>query len=341
MSEFDERVTQKIGSDKTDTKQGSWQSELDEFYATTKAMKIGGPELLYVAAKPGEGSDQRPTTMPLTQYLSLRAEEDKDHSYFHVGMSKATRLGRQLLGMQETSSKFDEAIKKGDKDTMQSLYYADMEQRKSENSISKYSSAMLKTGFLFGGGKLGLAGLTTVSSTDEARPADPFQRQLLDATLGAAKGIATRFAFEAIKGQTWDPIAKGWTFGMSDRFIDAGLSATTYENQAGEWDLMKGAQRTFSSVLSPQSLIVDGATVAAPYAVLYPLNNYLGGAIFKHPLGAKITMAAVSGLTSGSLKELNSQQDIGMKIDWMRVAKRGGEKSALDAISALPNPRGF
>ena len=288
------------------------------------------------------GDNTPPPPMPLAQYLTVRADQDKEQSYFQVGVTHATRFGRYVLGMEDASSKFDKAIKQDDKETMRSLYYADVDQRKTENNVANYGGAMLKTGLLFGGGKyVGLVGFTAVTTTEQAKPADPFQRQAIDAVMGATKGVLTNLAFNAIKEQAWDPVAKGWTYGLTDRFLDAGLSSRTYQDQSGEWDIKGGAGRTLSSVFSPQSLIVDAATVGAPYAVLYPLNSYLGQALFKSPLGSKLIMAGVSGLTSGSLKDLNEQQNIHRTIDWVQVAKKGGEKGALDMISALPNPRGF
>lgn len=297
-------------------------------------------KFLLVDAKE-EQAIKNAVTTPLTDYLAQRESQDKDQTWYHVGVSKVTRFGRQLVGMEDASSKFDQALKAGDKTAMMSLRTADDQQRKFEDSATSYSSAMLKTGFLFAGGKVGFAGLVGVTTSDQTRPSDTFNKQLVDAALGAAKGIATQVAFETIRQQAWDPVLKGWTFGMSDRMLDQGLTSSTYENRDGKVDIAHGLQKTLSTVFSPESLLVDGASVGASYALLYPLNSFTKGALFANPLAAKVAMAGVSGLTGGSLKELNYQQDIGRKTDWMDIAKKGGEKSVLDMISALPNPRGF
>jgi len=321
------------------------QKNLLDLYKETFKTDLKTSELLYTQAVKEPEEDQAVVAhghLPLNEYLIRRDEQQKDQTWYGLGVSKLTRLGRNILGMEDASSKFDQAIKDNDQTAMMALRRQDFKQRRFEQNSAHYSSAMLKTGFVFAGNKtIGFAGLVGVTSTDQAHPSDPFQKQALDAVLGATKGIATKLVFEQINAQAWDPVAKGLTFGLSDRFIDRGLTASTYINREEKFDPLLGAQKTVLGVVGPEALLADAGAGITSAALLYPINMYTKGAFFAHPLAAKVAMAGVSGLTSGSLRELNQQQDIGRKTDWVDIAKKGGEKSALDMLSALPNPRGL
>ena len=344
MPNFEESSFTVPGLEKNDKTQD--QTNLLNLYKETYKADLKAPELLYTQATAKEDAAEDNAIamhgrLPLNEYLIRREEQQKDQTWYGLGVSKLTRFGRQMVGMDDASSKFDQAIKDNDQTAMMALRRQDFKQRRFEDNASHYSSAMLKTGLLFSGGKVGFAGLVGVSTSDAARPSDPFKTQAMDAALGAVKGIATKLVFEQINAQAWDPLAKGMAFGVSDRFIDSGLSTKTYEDRAGDTDLLGGAKKTFWNVMGPESLLTEAGAGLASAAILYPINMYTKGAFFAHPLAAKVAMAGVSGLTSGSLRELNYQQDIGRKTDWLDIAKKGGEKSGLDMLSALPNPRGL
>lgn len=321
------------------------QKNLLDLYKETYKTQMKPSELLYTQAAKEEPEDNAVAAhgrLPLNEYLIRRDEQQKDQTWYGLGVSKLTRAGRNLLGMEDASSKFDQAIKDNDQTAMMALRRDDFKQRRFERNSAEYSSAMLKTGFVFAGNKaIGMAGVIGVATSDAAHPSDPFKKQALDAALGATKGIATRLVFEQVNAQAWDPVAKGLTFGLADRFIDRGLTASTYINREEKFDPLLGAQKTVLGVAGPEALLVDAGAGITSAAIMYPINMLTKGALFSNPLAAKVAMAGVSGLTSGSLRELNKQQDIGRTTDWLDIAKKGGEKSALDMLSALPNPRGL
>jgi hypothetical protein len=276
--------------------------------------------------------------IPLNKYLTIRDAQEERQSYLRHGTTFLTRLGRHVVGADDAASRFDVARKDNDPAAMLALERADRAQRHFEHQVGSYSGAALKTALLFTGGKVGWAGLAAVSTADEAKPGDPFQQQMTDAALGAAKGLATRFVFNEINAQSWNPVIKGWTFGMSDRLIDVGLSRRTYLDANGDVDLKAGGLKTLSSVFSAPSLAVDAGTGAAAALALMPINAYTGGKFFSNEVAAKLTFAGVAGLTEGSLEELNKQQDNPKQppIDWAEVAIKGLQKGAIDTVSALP-----
>lgn len=274
----------------------------------------------------------------LSTYLEHRDARQNRDTYFHAGAAALTRVGRKALGISDASSAFEEARAAGNQGIMITLQQADREQRAFEEKVGNYGSAALKTGFLFTSGKTGWIGLTAVSASDSARPSDSFGQQLVDTTLGAARGLATRALFMKINEQEWNPMIKGWTYGVGDRFIDNSLNSRYYLNADGKVDLnsfKEGALTALHHTIGAQALATDAATLAVS-SLLIPINNYTGGAYFKNVLAQKLTIAGVSGLSEGSLRELNRQQDRMKGIDWLRVAQKGGERAVLDTVSAVP-----
>jgi len=79
-------------------------------------------------------------------------------------------------------------------------------------------------------GRIGGSGLGRRSKTIRR-----FQKQALDAALVPGKS-SLALCFNEIASQSWNPIVKGWTLGMSDRLIDVGLTRHTYTNENGDVD---------------------------------------------------------------------------------------------------------
>ncbi|MBX9686984.1 MAG: hypothetical protein K2X27_09795 [Candidatus Obscuribacterales bacterium] len=302
--------------------------------------KLSQSKLLLVD---GQNDVLPPGINSIHNYLAIRDQEENERSYFKAGAAFVLRKGRTLFGHKDAVSEFDAARERGDNAGMVKLLRQDREQRRQEDGFGSYSGAALKTGFLFGGGKIGAIGLTAVTTSDAAKPHDQFSKQALDAVLGAGKGIATTIVFNKIVDTNWSPLLKGWTVGMSNTLINTGLTSNNYINREGEVDFAFGAKKTLSSVFSPDALIVDGSSIGASFAALKPIDSYFAGALFKNPVTSKLVIAAVSGLTDGSLAEVGRQKDDPKypSTNWLEVAKKGGEKAALDTISALPGANGM
>jgi hypothetical protein len=328
MREFEENLKDTKALEKSD---GTNHLNLLDVHKQHDNLQLNKTDLLH--------SGDPMAALPLNHYLTIRDRQEDNQSYFKTGVTFLTRAGRHLVGAADATAKFEEARKSGNAAAMVNLQHADHDQRKLEHRIGAYSGAALKTALLFADNKIGYAGLAVVSTADEAKPGDPFERQAVDAALGAAKGLATRFVFNKINEQPWNPVAKGWTLGMSNRLIDVGLTSDNYINADGQIDMKAGGLKTLASVFSAKSLIVDAGTGLASSLVLLPIDAYTSGAFLKNAAAAKLTIAGVSGLTEGSLIELNHQQDNPKQppIVWKDVAIKGLQRSALDTISAVPS----
>lgn len=274
--------------------------------------------------------------IPLDVYIMMREKVKEDQSYFKTATTFLTRAGRHLVGSKDASDEFEAAQKDGNQGLMMQLLHEDRKQLQTEDKVANYASAALKMGFLFTGGKVGLAGLAGVSTTDQAKPSDPFDKQMTDVALGAAKSIATRFLFNKINELPINPVTKGFAFGLGDRALEVGLNRQTFTGPDGNIDLLGGAKKTALSVLGPQALIADAGTGGISHLALLPINYYTGGKFFANPIASRLTMAGVAGGTEGALKNLNFQQDSGRPIDWLQVARSSAENAAMSTVSALP-----
>lgn len=274
--------------------------------------------------------------IPLDAYILMREKVKEDQSYFKTATTFLTRAGRRITGTKDASDEFESAEKSGNQIAMMHLLHEDRKQLQAEDKIANYSATALKMGFLFAGGKVGFAGLAGVNTTDQAKPADPFDKQMTDVALGAAKSIATRYIFGKINDLPINPVTKGFAFGLSDRLLEVGLNRQTFTGADGNIDLLGGAKKTGLSVFGPQALIADAGTGAFSHLALLPINYYTGGKFFANPIASRLTMAGVAGGTEGALKDLNFQQESGRPIDWLQVARSSGEHAAMSTVSALP-----
>ena len=253
--------------------------------------------------------------IPLDAYILMREKVKEDQSYFKTATTFLTRGARRLTGSKDASDDFDAAQKEGNQGVMMQLLHQDRKQLMWEDKVANYSSTALKIGSLFAGGKVGFAGLAGVSISDQAKPADGFDKQMTDVALGAAKSIATRFVFNKINELPINPVTKGFAFGLSDRVLEVGLNRETFTGADGNIDLLGGAKKTGLSVFGPQALIADAGTGAISHGVLLPINYAMKGAFFANPIASRLTMAGVAGGTEGALKNLNFQQESGKPID--------------------------
>lgn len=284
------------------------------------------------------GEAAEPMSLPhLYGYLAARQEVVKDESYFKAATTMVTRGIRAVAGFKNASEQFDIAMRNDDKAAMMRLYHADRKQLEMEDKVSGLASAGLKTAFLFGGGNASMVGLVGVNVSDSAKPSDSFDKQAVDAVLGVSKAIATRLVFSKIKETDWSPVNKGFVLGLSDRFIDTGLTRTNYLDSQGGLDLKAGGLKTLASVFSPEALVVDAATLGASHLLFTPLNAYMGGALFKKELVSRLVMAGTSGTAKGALGELENEKDRGKPADWKEIGKKGLERGAISALWTLPS----
>ncbi len=325
------------------------EPELEDHVNTTGALRSTGilpnvslstSDLLLASSKQNPAA----VIMPLNDYLLSREQHDKEQSYYKLSTTFLYRLSRRVIGADDASSKFDQALRNGDSQGMTQWQDADRKQRQLEQNLGTYSAAILKTGLLFCGPKTAYVGLMGISAADQANPSDSIGKQAVDALLGSAKGAASRYTFDKLNSTSLNPATKGWLFGLSDRFLDVGLTSNTYLTRTGDFtpdSLKAGLRRTGESVFGLDALKTDAGTLVVSHAVMLPIGYARGGAFFNNPLYAKATMSGVSGLTNGSLIELNRQQDIGKQfpIDWWEVSKKGLEKAAVNTVSALPPSR--
>ncbi len=151
--------------------------------------------------------------------------------------------------------------------------------------------------------------------------------------MGVTKGLGTRYAIGKIGSlQSLNFAARGVTMGLAARTIDVGCSPGTYTDSSGKFSLSTASDRMQSVLLDKKALGMDLMVIGLAH--LPPsFTNRLGGA---DPLIKNMQMGASFGLATGTLSELDRQQQSGESFDGQKLAWSALSRGGLDALAAAP-----
>jgi YD repeat-containing protein len=206
-----------------------------------------------------------------------------------------------------------------------------------KSEINYYGSSLVKTGFLFLGGNVGLAGTMASYALDQARPSDSLKTQLLDGTLGAAKGGLLKGTFSAL-GKTQAGIAaKGIGLGMASRALDSTLTRETYyDAKTGQYSVEYGLNKAGRTVFDTKAMAVDVAVFGLAHGLSKGANLASGGVIERSPMLNTMLTGTTFGFSSGATSEILRQQGAGESFDMRKVMIRGGLQAAVNTVAAIP-----
>jgi hypothetical protein len=206
-----------------------------------------------------------------------------------------------------------------------------------KNEINYYGRSLIKTGFLFLGGNIGLAGTMASYALDQARPSDSLKTQLLDGTLGAAKGGLLKGTFSAL-GRTQAGIAaKGIGLGMASRALDSTLTRETYyDAKTGQYSAEHGLTSAARTVFDTKAMAVDVAVFGLAHGLSKGANFASGGVIERSPMLSTMLTGTTFGFSSGATSEILRQQGTGESFDMRKVMIRGGLQAAVNTVAAIP-----
>lgn len=235
------------------------------------------------------------------------------------------RTGTSLtgLGMNPTTREMLDAVAQNRSDRMW------------ESDVTELGTGLLKTGCLFLKGRAAFVGTALVYALDEIKPGSSAVEMLLDGTLGATKGIATREFLHWGAAQGWSPGKLGIALGGTGRLADSALSRSTYLDKEGKVNFSGGLQNIAKTTLNPISMATDYAVFSFSHAALGKLDGLTGGRIGASPFWRTVATGESLGLSSGLVGESMRQYHEG-EFDPMRVLKFGLAKGALDGIAAMP-----
>jgi len=203
-------------------------------------------------------------------------------------------------------------------------------------TVARLGSELVKGGFLFLGDDIGMVGAAASYALDEMHPADTASSQVIDAALGASKGLAIAGTINALDATGWNPVMQGVGGGVSSRLIDSVLTRSNYVVRDSSFSLRNGLAKSLSTAFNVEDLTTDVITLGSSLAALEGANGITSGAISSHRLPRKISMGAVYGLTVGASGELQRQRQSGEKFDFARVAEASMALGAIDALAAVP-----
>lgn len=223
------------------------------------------------------------------------------------------------------------------------------ERLKSRNSWESGSAEFVKSACLFlPGGRWTTA---SVFAADQARLADDWKLQLLDGTLGFAKGAVTKTAFD-FAGKINNVGGKALAMGLGSRVIDIGLTRESYRDLKtgeyagfGSWSdagtsLTNVGKNLWLGAVNPTSLTMDIAIMgSAHYGMkgLAALDKGLGTAMAKSPYLNTTLTGTTFGLMTGFMQDLHSQYKEGhtlLNLDLWRLGENTVRKGAIDTLAA-------
>lgn len=198
-----------------------------------------------------------------------------------------------------------------------------VDDKATREQVTHYSGEILKTAALFSRGRVGMAGVVLAYGLDAANPDDDFKTQILDASLGTAKGAVLKTAFNNISGNFSNAPMKGVMMGMASRTSEVVFDKSSYANPE------LGLARLKGELINPQMWAFDAATFVAAEGLFGVANHATGGILKKSYLARGSMMGGSFGFVNGGAGELVRQQTAGEEIDVSKILKHGAIDGAV------------
>jgi hypothetical protein len=202
-----------------------------------------------------------------------------------------------------------------------------------EPQAQDYLKQIIKTVPLFMGGRVALAGAALTHALDQAKPGDDLGTQLLDGSLGAAKGAGTKAMFDKIGSWDMSFVAKGLGMGMTARTLEVGLSRETYLHD-GQFSL-RHARSTMMDALGQKQLVADAAIAGIGFGALRGMNRAGLTGVMESRLGGTVLAGTVFGGSAGAFQEFQRQSAQG-KFDPVAIARESLIHAGIGSVSAAP-----
>lgn len=297
-----------------------------------------------VAASP-EQRDADRIALSLQHEIDMHRDADKHRSYMGKGFSflyrgdedsldRLTKLQNEL--QVEMQQQHYGAVNK----MHDEVYKAINDDRKSlgrQDDVSMYGGTLLKVGALFVGGKFGLGATAAFYAADQARPEDAAWKQLVDAGMGAGKGVAYRTLINGVMGSGMPIPAKAFAMSFGGRTLDTALTLDNYyDAKSGGYNFMTGLKATGAEATNLQHLAVDGTVMTLGFGLGYGLNRLLGPTFAASPIFSRVAMSSMAGFSAGAVNELVREHNTGENFSFTSVLGRGAIMGGIYGIAAVP-----
>lgn len=198
-----------------------------------------------------------------------------------------------------------------------------VDDKATREQVTHYTGEILKNAALFSRGKVGVASVVVAYGLDAANPDTPFKTQVLDASLGTAKGVALNTVFNRISGNFSNAPMKGVMMGMTSRTSEVVFDKSSYANPE------LGIARLKAELINPQMWAFDAATFVAAEGLFRGANRATGGALQRSYLARGTMMGGSFGFVNGGAGELVRQQMANEQIDVAKILKHGAIDGAV------------
>lgn len=188
-------------------------------------------------------------------------------------------------------------------------------------TVSDYGKQFVKITPLFMKGNLSVLGLATAYAADEAKVDAPVTDQLIDAGLGAGKGLALKGAFSLMGNRGMTPAMSGIQLGIIQRTSDTALTRSNYYDQDGHFSIASAMTKASKAAMKPEMLAMDAATFGAADVVWGRMYAVSRGAAYYNPVLKNAFVGGTMGVASGAGYEAVRQLEEG-KFDPIRLAQR-------------------
>jgi hypothetical protein len=205
-----------------------------------------------------------------------------------------------------------------------------------QQKIEQYGTQLLRTAAFFVPGKVGVVATAGINALAQAKPEDSAGEQLVDASLGAAKGALLRGVMNRAGTLQLSPVETGVALGMGSRILDTGLNRSTYFDQQGNFDLSSGLKHTLATAVQPTSLAFDAATFGLASSVQLGMRNVGLMNSIRAPLYATVATGATMGFSTGAFNEFQNERAAGKSFDLGAIVREGAISSAIDGIGSVP-----
>lgn len=203
-----------------------------------------------------------------------------------------------------------------------------------DNEIVQTGADLLRSTALFMPNKLGTIATASLCALDQVDINDQPAAQLLDGSLGAAKGLLLRGAFSLMGRTPLNAGARGFSLGLLSRGLETSLNRHSFmDKDTCTFVFSKGWDSLSDSLFNRTAAFTDIATFSISHGIATRIDPQL---LRRSPLLANALSGASFGLTSGSLAEVQIQRMSGQPPDYTGIIKRGIYQATLDGIAAIP-----
>lgn len=184
-------------------------------------------------------------------------------------------------------------------------------------------------------GPAGALGSALTCALAAAKPHEDAAAQVLDGTLGAARGLLLNGAYSKAASLDLSMPVAGVALGVSSRALDTALSKESYINkETGSFSPAQASVLVASETLNPRAVLTDFVIFGSTRKLLAEANKFAAGGIQKSLVWTTAGTGMVTGLTAGALTELERQHKDREKLNVARIVERGGESALVSTLAA-------